>query len=53
MPLFFHTQTDTRFSDEEGIEFAIAVEAHRLAIKSCGELMRDEPKGLWGLDLGM
>jgi hypothetical protein len=45
---FFHTQTDTRFTDLEGTEIDGAVEARRQAIKTCGEMMRDAPEGFWG-----
>jgi hypothetical protein len=45
---FFHTQTDTRFTDEEGIELPDAVAARGEAIRMCGEMMRDAPEGFWG-----
>ena len=45
---FFHTQTDTRFTDEEGTEIDGPVEARRQAIRTCGEMMRDAPEGFWG-----
>jgi hypothetical protein len=49
MPLFyFHTQTDTRSTDEEGVELAGPIEARREAIRTCGEIMRDAPEVFWG-----
>jgi starvation-inducible outer membrane lipoprotein len=45
---FFHMQTDTRFSDQEGTEFASPVEARAQAIITCGEMMRDAANGFWG-----
>ena len=45
---FFHTQTASRETDEEGIELDGPVEARRQAIKTCGEMMRDCPEGFWG-----
>jgi hypothetical protein len=42
---FFHMQTDTRFSDQEGTEFASPVEARAQAIITCGEMMRDAANG--------
>jgi hypothetical protein len=45
---YFHTQTDTRVTDEDGFEFDSPVEARRQAIKTCGEMMRDAPEGFWG-----
>ena len=45
---FFHTQTDTRHSDEEGLELPGAIEARREAIMTCGELIRDCPEPFWG-----
>ncbi len=45
---FFHTQTDTRVADQEGVELDGSVEARRQAIQTCGEMMRDAPEGFWG-----
>ncbi len=45
---FFHTQTDTRETDTEGMEISGPIEARRQAIKTCGEMMRDAPEGFWG-----
>ena len=45
---FFHTQTDIRFTDVDGLELEGPVEARRQAIKTCGEMMRDAPEGFWG-----
>ena len=45
---YFHTQTDVRTTDHEGIELASAIEARREAIATCGEMMRDAPEKFWG-----
>lgn len=45
---FFHLQTLTRTTDEEGSEFATPREARQEAIKTCGEMLRDSPEGFWG-----
>jgi hypothetical protein len=45
---FFHTQTDTRTTDENGLEFPSPVDARREAIRTCGEIMRDAPEAFWG-----
>lgn len=45
---FFHTQTDSRLTDEDGAEFASATEARHEAIRTCGEMLRDAPVGFWG-----
>jgi len=45
---FFHTQTDTRTTDEHGTEFDGPVQARREAIRTCGEMMREAPEGFWG-----
>lgn len=45
---FFHTQTESRDSDMEGMELANPFEARREAIKTCGEMMRDCPEPFWG-----
>jgi hypothetical protein len=45
---FFHTDTHTRFIDEEGTECSSHVEARRQAIQTCGELMRNCPENFWG-----
>ena len=49
MPVFyFHTQTDTRTSDDVGTELPGPVEARREAIRTCGEMIRDCAEGFWG-----
>ena len=49
MPLFyFHTQTDSRFTDEEGVECASPADARRAAIQTCGEMMRGCAETFWG-----
>ena len=45
---FFHTQTDRRGTDEEGIELSGDAEARREAIRASGEMMRDCPEPFWG-----
>lgn len=45
---FFHSQTDTRTSDEEGVELDGPLEARREAIRTCGQLMQDSPEPFWG-----
>ena len=45
---FFHTQTDTRSTDSDGIELDGPLQARREAIRTFGELMRDGPEGFWG-----
>lgn len=49
MPIYyFHSQTDSRVSDTEGLELASPVDARREAIRTCGEMMRDGPEPFWG-----
>jgi hypothetical protein len=45
---FFHTQCSSRFTDEDGIDYATPVEARAEAIRSAGEMMRDAPEEFWG-----
>jgi hypothetical protein len=45
---FFHTQTDTRFTDDEGVALEGPVQARRQAIKTCGQMLADAPEGFWG-----
>ena len=45
---FFHTQTETRSSDATGIEMRSHTEARAEAIRTCGEMMRDNPEAFWG-----
>jgi hypothetical protein len=45
---YFHMQTLTRTTDEEGMEMLSPMEARRQAIRTCGEMMRDCPEGFWG-----
>lgn len=45
---FFHIQTLSRITDEEGAEFGTPQEARAEAIRTCGELMRDAPEAFWG-----
>ena len=45
---FFHTRTDSRYSDAEGTEFTTATEARAQAIITCGQMMKDAPNSFWG-----
>jgi hypothetical protein len=45
---FFHSQTETRATDEEGLELDGPLEARRQAIQTCGEMIRECPEGFWG-----
>jgi hypothetical protein len=45
---FFHTQTDTRTTDEDGLELAGPVDARLEAIRTCGEIMRHAADAFWG-----
>jgi hypothetical protein len=45
---FFHSQTDSRFTDDEGSEHATASQARAEAIRLCGEMLRDAPEPFWG-----
>jgi hypothetical protein len=44
---YFHTQTTSRSTDNEGMEFATPAQARCQAIATCGEMMRDAPEGFW------
>ena len=49
MPRFyFHTETDVRTTDDEGMEFPGFMEARREAIRTCGQMMQDAPEVFWG-----
>ena len=45
---FFHTQTDSRSTDDEGMEFASPGEARAQAVATCGHMVRDAPSNFWG-----
>jgi hypothetical protein len=45
---FFHIQTDSRWTDEAGVELASPLEARAQAIETCGQMVRDEPDKFWG-----
>lgn len=45
---FFHTQTDSRTTDEEGTVLNSPAEARTQAIETCGQMMKDAPEGFWG-----
>ncbi|WP_288935455.1 hypothetical protein [uncultured Sphingomonas sp.] len=44
---FFHTETDVRHTDVEGVEFPSFDEARRDAIRTAGILLKDAPNGFW------
>lgn len=44
---YFHTQTTSRSTDDEGFEFATPAAARAQAIVACGEMMRDASEGFW------
>ncbi|MEG3089485.1 DUF6894 family protein [Sphingomonas sp. PB4P5] len=45
---FFHVQTDSRDTDDIGVELDGPQEARAQAIKTCGQLLNDDPKNFWG-----
>ena len=45
---FFHTQTDTRFTDQEGMALETPADARNQAIETRGQMMKDSPDGFWG-----
>ena len=45
---FFHTDTDNRFTDEEGVECLNAIAARQAAIATCGEMMQGCAETFWG-----
>jgi hypothetical protein len=45
---FFHTQTETRATDDEGMVLGGPAEARRQAIQTCGQMMADDPEPFWG-----
>ena len=45
---FFHTQTDIRFTDDEGTVLGSPLEARRQAIQTCGLMMAEAPERFWG-----
>jgi hypothetical protein len=48
MRVFFHTQTDVRTTDTEGMEYPSYLEARKDAIRTCGQMMEDAPEIFWG-----
>jgi hypothetical protein len=48
MRFFFHTQTDVRTTDTEGMEYPSYLEARKDAIRTCGQMMEDAPEIFWG-----
>ncbi len=45
---FFHIQTISRITDEDGLELSSPIEARRQAIETCGQMLKDAPDGFWG-----
>ncbi|MFD1951273.1 DUF6894 family protein [Sphingomonas arantia] len=45
---FFHTQTASRETDEDGLDLTGPVQARQQAIQTCGQMMRDAPESFWG-----
>ena len=45
---FFHTDTDSRFTDATGVDCVSAVDARKMAIAACGEIMKDCAHTFWG-----
>ncbi len=48
MRYFFHTETDSRSTDTEGVELDTPEQARREAIQMCAQLMHEAPKSFWG-----
>jgi hypothetical protein len=48
MRFYFHTQTDARYTDTEGVSFTSYADARKAAIETCGQMMRDAPEVFWG-----
>jgi hypothetical protein len=45
---YFHTQTNARNTDTEGVEYAAYADARKAAIETCGQIMKDAPAEFWG-----
>jgi hypothetical protein len=45
---FFHTQTETRITDTDGLEYGTASEARAEAIRTSGQMMKDSADSFWG-----
>jgi hypothetical protein len=45
---FFHTQSDSRQNDDEGIELASPWEARAQALVTCAQMVKDAPNRFWG-----
>lgn len=44
---FFHMQTGTRQTDAVGVELPSHTEARAEAIRTAGEMLRDQPESFW------
>ncbi|WP_076068278.1 DUF6894 family protein [Sphingomonas montana] len=45
---YFHTQTETRSTDSDGIDLGTPREARAQAIITCGQMLKDSPDAFWG-----
>jgi hypothetical protein len=45
---FFHTETDGRSTDTEGLVYPGYIEARREGIRTAGQMMQDVPEVFWG-----
>jgi hypothetical protein len=48
MRYFFHSETDSRSTDIEGMDFASPDLARAEAIKLCAQMMHEAPRSFWG-----
>ncbi|WP_028966930.1 DUF6894 family protein [Sphingomonas phyllosphaerae] len=48
MRYFFHSETDNRSTDGEGVELDTPEQARREGIQMCAQMMHDAPKSFWG-----
>ncbi len=45
---YFHTSTQSRFTDDEGLDCATSEDARRVAIKTCSEMIHGCEDAFWG-----
>jgi hypothetical protein len=45
---YFHVQTETRSTDDTGMECESPQEARAQAIITCGHMVKDAPSSFWG-----
>jgi hypothetical protein len=49
MPRYhFHSSTNSRFTDDEGVECATPLDARKMAIRTCGEMIHGCEDAFWG-----